>query len=253
MTKHLVIIGAQRSGTTYLYRVLNDHPSVHMARPVRPEPKFFLNKDNIAITYQNYHRKYFSNINGVIWLGEKSTSYLECFDAAISIKQILPDATLIAILRDPVDRAISNYKFSKNSGLEPYGIEQAIREEVSRRHSWRNTEISVNPYAYTERGKYFQYLEHWERLFGRQQMIILVAEQFWGNQKEIAALYEQLDIDPDFLPPNLMMRENAGFDKKTINEQMPHHLKSSLQEKFEPWNHKLKTHYDLDLSYWERK
>ena len=93
-----------------------------MNRPVRPEPKFFikpdLNKDDLI----EYYQKYFDQNTCDLILGEKSTSYIEHESALINYKKLIPKGKIILILRNPVDRAISNYKFSDwiKTGLKIY-------------------------------------------------------------------------------------------------------------------------------------
>lgn len=252
MSRHLFIIGAQRSGTTYLYKVLDAHPEVCMAKPVKPEPKYFMDPANAVAGYEAYFKKYFSDAGDVSWLGEKSTSYIECEEAALAIRQTVPGAMILVMLRDPMERAISHYCFTRDHGLEPYDIEQAILEEPSRVDSWHFAGTSVTPYAYTERGKYVQYLERWERLFGKDRLILLVAEQFIGNQVAISSLYERLGIDWQFVPPSLTERVNAGSAGRA-QCKLSGGFRVSLHEMFRPWNRELEKRYGLDLSCWEKE
>lgn len=252
MSRHLFIIGAQRSGTTYLYKILDAHPEVHMAKPVKPEPKYFMDPANTTAGYEVYLKKYFSDAPGASWFGEKSTSYIECEEAALAIKQTVPDSTILVMLRDPVERAISHYCFTKDHGLEPYDIERAIQEESSRIHSWHVAGTSVTPYAYIERGKYAQYLKYWEHMFGKKRLVLLVTEQFVGKQSAISALYERLGIDKQFIPPNLAERVNAGSAERE-KCKLSDEFRSFLHEMFSPWNRKLEKRYGLDLSCWEKE
>src|SRR5712691_8572726 len=107
---HFVIVGAQRCGTTYLYRLLDEHPEIEMAKPLRPEPKFFLDDDRFPLGLSYYESQFFSEAGPRV-RGEKSTSYIESDVAAQRIKATLPGAPMVAVLRDPVERAISNYRF----------------------------------------------------------------------------------------------------------------------------------------------
>lgn len=250
MAKHLFIVGAQRSGTTYLYNVIDAHPAVYMAKPVKPEPKYFMNAENAAAGYAAYHRRYFSGAGDALWLGEKSTSYIERPDAARAIKETVPDATILFILRNPIERALSNYNFTKDFGLEPYDIERAIQEEPLRRDNWQAAGTSVTPYAYIERGKYIQYLDVWENLFGKNRMVLLVAEQFIGNQTAVSSLYERLGIDTGFVSPNLMDRVNEGSAER-VKCVLSSQTRASLQSKYRPWNLQLEERYGLDLACWE--
>jgi len=83
MTDHFIIVGAQRSGTTGLYRLLAQHPDICMASPLRPEPKFFLREDAVSKGREGYLARHFPHHNGESMLGEKSTSYMEREDAIL--------------------------------------------------------------------------------------------------------------------------------------------------------------------------
>ena len=249
MNDHLFIIGAQRSGTTYLRNVLDAHPGVFMARSVNAEPKYFLDVGSAVDDYSVYWKKYFLEAENIKWLGEKSTSYLEREDAARNIKSKIPDAKILVILRDPVERAISNYCFSRENGIEPYGIEKALSEEPARIDTWPSEQFSVSPYAYTDRGKYMQHLEFWEHNFSKDNLIVLASERFIGNQAEVASLYEKLGLDSGFIPTCLDERVNAGASGRA-GFSMPNSLRDTLKETFKPWNRKLAEHFGLDVSCW---
>src|SRR5215470_7742197 len=72
-----IIGGAPRAGTTWLYELLDHHPDVHMAKPLNPEPKFFLRDDEYAKGLEYYSRKWFEDVEPSKVAGEKSTDYLE--------------------------------------------------------------------------------------------------------------------------------------------------------------------------------
>ena len=75
--RHLLVVGAQRCGTTYLSRALDAHPDVTMARPSPPEPKVFCDAVLSARGVESYHRTWFAHARDEELLGDKSTSYLE--------------------------------------------------------------------------------------------------------------------------------------------------------------------------------
>ncbi len=210
---HLFIVGAQRSGSTYLYRLLDDHPQVMLAKPVRPEPKFFLDDQLYARGREFYEVKYFSDLRSEIrWLGEKSTSYIESATAAKRIRDFYPDARVLIILRDPVERAWSNYRFSVQHGLEPLGFEAALDAETDRL-SHGTVGTSVNPYAYRRRGQYIDYISEYLKVFGADHLCLLIFEELVANLANTQALYRSLDINDSFLPPSLGKAINASSDE----------------------------------------
>ena len=220
-----------------------------MAKPLRPEPKYFLDPKNVAAGYDAYRERYFHGAAPDIWLGEKGTSYIEREDVACNIKSMIPEAMIIVMLRDPVERAISNYYFTREHGLEPYDIERALLKEAERIPMWDRNVTSASPHAYMERGKYMQYLEFWERHVGREHLILLVTEQFIGNKEAIENLYIRLGLDKAALPSSLNMRVNAGCDDR-MEYKIPDSLGDALAEQLRPWNIRLAEHFGLDLSCW---
>ena len=103
-----------------------------MALPMRPEPKFFLVDEVYQKGIDHYRRKWFAEVPEGKLAGEKTTSYLESSRAAERIHQHLSQVKLIFILREPADRAYSNYLWSCMNGLESEDFETALNLEEQR-------------------------------------------------------------------------------------------------------------------------
>jgi hypothetical protein len=205
----LFIVGAQRSGSTYLYHLLDEHPEVAMSRPVRPEPKFFLNEQLYAKGRAYYENTYFSDHSKrTKYLGEKSTSYIESVEVANRIRLFYPNARILMILRNPVIRAYSNYKFSVAHQIENLSFEDALQAEPERLTS-ASFSTSVNPYAYCQRGHYIDYIEDYLKVFDRSQLEILIFEDLVGKAENVQRLYRWLGIDDRFKPESLAKVVNA--------------------------------------------
>jgi len=127
-----IIAGAPRAGTTWLYELLDRHPDIYMAQPVRPEPKFFLVDEVYARGIQHYFDTWFQGADAYAAAGEKSTNYLESATAAERIHRDLPAIKLIFILREPAHRAYSNWLWSRMNGMEPEEFETALAMEDER-------------------------------------------------------------------------------------------------------------------------
>ena len=208
MSRHFFIAGAQRSGTTYLHTILTEHPEIELNQPWWPEPKFFLNEDAPS-RIDEYHQKYYFRDDVKIH-GEKSVCYMEHSEVVERIARSFPDARIIFILRDPVDRAISNYWYSFGNKLENASIEEALMDEsLAQRPYDAEKIIGCPPYYYLRRGKYSTYLDNYLKHFDRAQIKILVSEEFFNNQKAISELFEFLDIKPDFSPPSIAKKVNS--------------------------------------------
>lgn len=215
---NLFIVGAQRSGSTYLYQVLDTHPQVSMIHPARPEPKYYMSDQRAQQGREYYERTYFSDRKaGTRYLGEKSTSYIECPDAAQRIKASYPDARILMILRDPVLRAYSNYRFSVAHNLEPLSFSEALAAETGRLQSADFT-TSVTPYAYRRRGYYIDYIESYLEIFDASKICVLIFEEFANNLECIQQLYRWLGIVDHFVPPSL----NEVVNPSTIEKRDQH-------------------------------
>ena len=234
---HFVIVGAQRCGTTYLYRLLDEHPEIEMAKPLRPEPKFFLDDEHYALGLPYYESQYFSD-PGTRVRGEKSTSYIESSVAAQRIKATLPRADLIVLLRDPVLRSLSNYRFSVQNGVEPLPLADAIHAAATGIREWDHTRFSVSPFDYLARGRYADYLERFSRFVAPEQIHVVLFEELVGNGAVIADLYARLGVDPGFRPAGTANVVNAS---DPAGEQPGDDLDAWMREYFREPNARLET------------
>jgi hypothetical protein len=209
LTRHLLVIGAQRCGTTHLYELLDAHPDIAMARPRRPEPKVFLSDELAARGPEWYRATYFAHAGAESLLGEKSTSYIEDREAPARAARMLGGAEIVLQLRDPVARAISNWRFSTANGVEDRPLVQALEENLKGPRSWDPTRTSVSPYAYLERGRYVDYLEPWFASFPTSVHVIFLEDES-GQRVPVAGLYQSLGVDSGFRPPSEDIRVNES-------------------------------------------
>lgn len=198
--KQLFIVGAQRSGSTYLYKIFDNHHQIHMAKPIRPEPKFFLDNKKIEKGKTAYEKLYFSDIpTQTLYCGEKSSSYLESASTAKKIYSFYPEAKILVIIRNPILRAWSNYKFSTQNGLETLTFKEALALEPTRLKDAKYT-TSVNPFAYRARGDYMNYISPYVDIFGKDNVNVIVLEELTGNIQMIQTLYQWLGVDSTVEP-----------------------------------------------------
>jgi hypothetical protein len=174
MTKgELFIIGGQRSGTTYLMNLLEQHKSIVFAKPKFPEPKFFIKNPNAGKDeFKDALFKEEDIENKII--GEKSTSYFEHPKALKKIHLTFPKAKIIFLVRNPIDRAISNYNFSVENGLEQRSMREAFENPEALKVS---REISVNPFNYLGRSEYSKYIKSLNKIFPKSRLHILSFEK----------------------------------------------------------------------------
>jgi hypothetical protein len=231
VTRHLLVIGAQRSGTTYLHDLLAAHPEIAMARPARPEPKVFLSDELTGRGRDWYLRTYFAHATDEPVLGEKSTSYLEYAEAADRATTMLVDPMILVQLRDPVQRAVSHWAFSTDAGLEKRPLAEALSANLEGPLEWDPALTSVSPFAYLERGRYADQLVPWLKRFG-PDLIVLFLEELLSDPEVLAGLYGRLGVDADFRPPgvgvvvNESNQETAELDQELVVRLRDHFAES---------------------------
>jgi hypothetical protein len=175
-----LIIGAQKSGTSSLYVLLKEHPQVAMPRI--KEIHFF---DYDYHRGPNYYRQHFSTIftkklssvlHGKYITGEASPSYIVNPDVPERVFNFKPDMRLIVILRDPVARAISQYKHNIRLEREDRSLGEAFENSgagmLDRFPLLREDQLKYH-YNYLERGLYCAQLVKWLKFFKRDQILIL--------------------------------------------------------------------------------
>lgn len=203
MSRHLLIVGAQRCGTTYLHDLLAAHPQIAMARPARPEPKVFLSEELTARGADWYRRTYFAHARGdELVLGEKSTSYLEYAEAAHRAAETLVDPLVLVQLRDPVRRAQSHWAFSSDAGLEDRPLAEVLSANLAGPLPWDPQLTSVSPFAYLERGRYAHFLAPWLEQFG-PDVTVLFMEELAADPSMVSTVYAGVGVDPGYRPAAL--------------------------------------------------
>ena len=114
-----IIGGAPRSGTTFLCHLLDQHPDVFIMKPFIPEPKVFVTPTSDGT--REYLRRYEEGLAAAgseRALGEKTSYYFEHALVPDRIASTLDSVRLLFIVREPVQRAYSNYLWSRRNGIE---------------------------------------------------------------------------------------------------------------------------------------
>ena len=224
-----MVIGGQRCGTTYLHGLLDGHPDITMAQPARPEPKVFCSEEKSARAPEWYRATYFGHAHGEHILGDKSTSYLEDPAAPGRARTMLGRAFVVALLRDPVRRAVSNWRFSTDNGFETRPLAQALETNLREQRDWDPERTSVSPFAYLERGRYLDHLGPWLDAFG-DSTSVLFTDELVGDETVIADLYAWLGVDAGFRPRRGEGRVNASESQAPA---LPAGLLAELRDYFE--------------------
>lgn len=195
-----LIIGAMRSGTTSLYRYLGAHPDVFMAPK---ELQFFTEHFEKGIAW---YREQFAAAGGAHVVGEATADYLARESAMSRLAATLPDARLIASLRDPVDRAWSHFGLLRARGRERRSFSAALDDEET---AIARQGPGADGVVYLTHGLYDVHLERCLRLFPRPQVHISIFERMATEPGVMYhSLCQFLGVDASFVPPNLGDRIN---------------------------------------------
>ncbi len=189
-----LVIGTQRGGTTSLYHYLEELPCIVPA--TTKEIHFFDRRFDKGLAWYRGHfptriaRQYEQRFRKRAFVtGEASPSYLFHPHVPRRIAKALPHVKLIVLLRNPVDRAYSQYYHAVELGLETLPFEAAIKDEEERTARERAKIMQDEHYesyafkhlSYLSRGIYVDQLQTWMSLFPREQFLILKSEEFYAD------------------------------------------------------------------------
>ena len=197
--RHALLVGAQRCGTTYVGAALDAHPQVTLARPSKPEPKVWCDAELAARGHESYDATWFAHARDELLLLDKSTSYLEDPGAPARAAAALGDPHVVVVLRDPVARAVSNWRYSTDLGLATRGLDEALRADLAGEQPWDPATTSVSPFAYVRRGRYADHLRPWTSTFPGSTHVVFL-EELLDDPVVLAGLVAALGVDPALTP-----------------------------------------------------
>src|SRR5579872_6966347 len=209
-----------------------------MTQPVSPEPKFFLIDELYNRGIEYYSRTWFDQMPATAIRGEKTTNYLENRDAAERIRQNLPDAKLVFILREPVERAYSNFLWSKQNGLEhEASFERALDLEQERERSYPPEWQFSRPHSYFSRGLYAEHLKRFLDRFPAENILVLKTEDAFADPSGVAnAFYRFVGASENDEIAKAVGTVNAISDRGT---PIPESTRTLLAERYREPNRQL--------------
>lgn len=211
------IIGAAKSGTSSLYHYVIQHPQVYGSK--KKEPSFFAFEGrpsfngpgdqefnrSVVTDIDEYH-SLFDGAAGETAIGEGSAVYLYSPQAPVRIHSYAPRARLIAILRNPFERAYSAFAHQRRDGYEPErDFHRALELEEERiTQNWQHL------WHYKNVGLYGAQLERYLNCFSREQILITAYEEFvLQPDKVLRDVFSHLGVDVDFRP-DMSYRHNVS-------------------------------------------
>jgi hypothetical protein len=248
-----VVIGAQKCGTSFFYGLLTRHPSVE--RAAVKEVHYFDQQENFAKGIEWYRRNFPTprREDGQRTItGEASPSYLISRHAPERMAEVVPDVRLIALLRNPVDRAYSHYHMAARNGNETRSFEEAVDEgwawlldggNETSEHAHPSDVDRSRSVSYLRRGIYVDQLQRWRQFFSDEQMLVLKSEDFFKRPQESMKLVQEF-LDLPYREPELPPRK-----AKNRYEPMAPAARRRLEEFFEPHNRRLYEYLGVDFGW----
>lgn len=238
-----VILGAQKAGTTWWFRLIEAHPGVVQPETQRPELHVF---DRLTDTWPTpadiaaYHR-FFPRPDGAL-AGEKTPEYLSSPWAIPMLAQAAPAAKAIVILRDPIDRYLSG----RGHGLRGWRKSGKTfeAEPLADRTRLVNGAIAMSRYA--------SQVERVYRHFPREHVLVLQYERCVRDARgEIARTYAFLGLPPHDLPDDELtrLRNVSTGERVSVSDE---HIAVLVEELLPDVRRLLDLVPDLDLSLWPR-
>lgn len=187
-----LVAGTQKGGTTSLHKYLQKHPQAMMAK--RKEPHFFDNEkhDWQNINYDLYHAYFKPNPKGKL-VGEATPVYMYWNGAAERILKYNPKMKFIILLRDPVERAYSQWNMERDMKKEKLPFWEALLAEEQRAE--RAAPLQTRAFSYLDRGYYAKQLKALWQVFPRQQTLVMKSTDLLNSPVEaLARVSEFLEI-----------------------------------------------------------
>lgn len=229
------LIGTVKGGTTSLHRYLSQHPEVYLS-PIKEvnyfskddiDPRLFAKdyRHDISVNLEKYFKggmsypihiahitdekdylQLFSKAEGAKAIGEMSLSYMLYEHAPQALYKTYPKAKLIAMLRNPAERAFSQYLMNLKQGkiLEKDFVKEVFRDDQAPVKGW-----GAN-HQYLMIGKYYEQLKRYYALFPTEQIKIFIYDDYIANPKKIIReMFEFLGVSPE-IEINMQEKSNEG-------------------------------------------
>jgi hypothetical protein len=250
MKPNFIIIGAPRAGTTSLYHYLRQHPQIVMSRiketnyfaylasqfetdhKIAPQSKW-------VVTNSAEYDALFDVKENTKAIGEASPFYTYAPGVPQQIKEHIPDAKLILIIRNPIERAYSTYLKNRREGTEIRPFEDALAQEIQ-----SPSKVVCSESYYIRAGLYFEHITRYRSHFDKSQLKVVFQEDLQSVPLQVMAdIFEFLGVDTAYSPdvsvrfneamPPLVVKKNSGRRlmkslTRRIREYLPQKLYFSL-------------------------
>jgi hypothetical protein len=238
-----LLIGAQRAGTSSLYKYLGHHPLVIPS--LRKETGYFSRHYSNEISWYRAHFPLERSSKRALCF-EATPDYLYWPTAPARVASTLPEARFLVLLRDPIERAFSHYKHMVRLGFEPWSFAKAIGQEEERIANDRAA-LDSNEFHYTRPFRWFSYswkglyadqLSRWFDVFPRDRFFVVFSEDFYGDpQRTYERILEFLGVP--FVSLSTFPNYSYQRGQRQSADRMDSHTRAALAARFAEANERL--------------
>ncbi len=215
---NLIVIGAVRSGTTSLFHYFNEHPC--MTSSSYDELGFFDSNFELGLNWYKshfptkFHKQKIISKFKKFYTYDVTPFYIWNENAAKRILDTLPNTKLIALLRNPIDRAYSNYQLSVRDD-EKQSFEEVIKKEMKQGKNFKTKAYGLQNYL--ARGIYVNQLEKWYKLFPKKNILVISTDELKKDpENTLNSMFQFLDI-PKYKVKNLKKHNKENY--KSMNNE----------------------------------
>lgn len=232
---NLVLAGFAKSGSSSLHSYLDLHPRIVMSNV--KEPHYFSVEKKWKLGYR-YHNSLFESAvkKEAVYYGESSTTYSISEMAMQRIGSQLHNPKILFIVRDPVERVVSHYRWLCALGLERRPILEAIEENGFDFDP--NDSFQGNFKSYLQFSSYSQYIPQWKEMFGENNVLVLLSTELKKNPVNVLTqCFDFLKLNP--VPIDIEIMENQTVNSaplavhpifKSIADRIPVSVKNNLAQ-----------------------
>lgn len=234
---NFIVIGVKRCGTTTLYEQLSEHPCIEKSS--HDNLGFFNNNFELGINWYKSHfvtnlrkreieRKY-----GQFATYDVTSSYIQKKKTAENIFKTLPNVKLIIILRNPTDRAYSEYNQNIIDENESREFIDLIKQEIKEIQNMENIEFSSDKINLVKKGMYEKQISPWLEIFDRKQILIITTEEFGEKTTETYdKIFRFLEL-PEYKIKNKERHRKGAYKEMDVK------TRKILDDFYEPYNKEL--------------
>ena len=218
-----LVLGTQKGGTTTLQRLLNQHPGVFLA-PGKEVHYFSQHWEQSP----DWYASHFRDARPGQRRGDITPFYLFHPQAPQRIHSLLPGAQLIVLLRDPVERALSQYFHSVRLGFEPLSLAEGLAAEPERLAT--EAPLHLQEHSYVSRSRYLEQLDRYSDLFPDQQLLVLKSEAFFAEPETTWKRIESfLGLSAAPCPASLPKANSGQGESAAVPAEIRNDLRQQLK------------------------